>query len=158
MDLVYFCNCFRVVQGGQHASFNRLREGSPTTNCVAGCCHTILFTDTSFFKEKCLLVYADVARLQTDLSQTKEPELYIALDNWPVDKAKALPALASGQAGDPADFDADSRKAAFKSFGDRCYGPPPEWAKDYTSTFKSLLAETGGKVETLGLVEGAPVT
>lgn len=159
LDCLYFCNLFRVVRGIEHISFNRLREGTPTTNCIAGCCHTILFIDNPFYKNKCLLVQADVARVQTDMSQAKEPDVYIALDNWPANKAKALPALASGQTGDPAAFGADARKSALETFGESCYAPPPEWAqKDYPSTFKSLLADTGGKVETLGLIEGGPVT
>jgi hypothetical protein len=159
LDLLYFCNLFRVVRGVEHISFNRLRDGTPTTNCIAGCCHTILFIDTPLYKNKCLLVQADVARVQTDLSQAKEPDVYSALDNWPVDQAKALPALASGQTGDPAAFGPDARKAALATFGERCHAPPPDWAgKDYLCTFKSLLADTGGKVENLGLIEGAPVT
>jgi len=162
LDLVYFANCFRILRGKACLAFYRLREDSATTNCVSTCCNTTLMVDAPFYKEKCVLIQSDAARVETDFSESMRPHLYIALDKWPADKARALPTLATGQTGDPAVVqDAEARKQVFKSFREKCYAPPPEWAVSdgsyYASTFKSILEEAGGAVETIGLVEGAPV-
>ena len=55
MDLFYMGNRFEVARGGEHIRFNRLREGTTSTNCIAGCCGTVLCVDHPGYQQSLVM-------------------------------------------------------------------------------------------------------
>jgi hypothetical protein len=63
MDLIYLGAPFQVLQGDEHLTFMKLRDGAHSTNLVAGCCHTTMAVDHPCLEDKAVLVFTDIARL-----------------------------------------------------------------------------------------------
>jgi hypothetical protein len=52
-----------TVTGKEHLTFNKLHANSLSTNCVAKCCHTVLFVDNPFYQGNVVLLFPDMIEL-----------------------------------------------------------------------------------------------
>lgn len=47
------------VMGKKNLKFNKLRDEATSTNCVAGCCNTLLFIDSAGYKNAVVMLSTD---------------------------------------------------------------------------------------------------
>eukprot|EP00419_Tripos_fusus_P048845 CAMPEP_0172827694 /NCGR_PEP_ID=MMETSP1075-20121228/20289_1 /TAXON_ID=2916 /ORGANISM="Ceratium fusus, Strain PA161109" /LENGTH=227 /DNA_ID=CAMNT_0013669545 /DNA_START=65 /DNA_END=748 /DNA_ORIENTATION=+ len=157
-DTIYFGNNVTVTQGKEQLRFFKLRNDAGSTSCMAKCCKTGLMVDNAFYQGMCVLIQADIANVNTDMSEP--PAFYGFTKDFPQDKLATLPELYPGDTSKDYVF-ANGGVQNFASSGNIkkwCDGNfvPPAPASETSTTFQNLQKEAGG-VEVLDLIKGAAI-
>ena len=157
VEILYFLNRM-IVTGKEHLAFNKLRDGAMTINMTAKCCDTLLCGQSTRYHGNAVCTWPCAARFSSPLKHGGDPNdatrLRCWIADWPKAKYERLP---------PADgwfmvrnevmFHGAEAKEKYDHFRlSLLFGPDEKMPGE---SFEELLAAAGGKVESLGLPEGA---
>ena len=156
----YFMNRMHVT-GKEHLAFNKLRDGAMTTNMTAKCCDTLLCGQSTRYHGNAVCTWPDAARFNSPLKHGGDhfdvTRLRCWIADWPKAKYEKLWSADKVpgwfMVRDKVHYHGAAAQELYDHFR-HCllFGPADEWPGE---SFEELLAAAGGKVEILGLPEGA---
>ena len=149
------------VTGKEHLAFNKLRDGAMTTNMTAKCCDTLLCGQSTRYHGNAVCTWPDAARFNSPLKHGGDhfdvTRLRCWIADWPKAKYEKLWSADKVpgwfMVRDKVHYHGVGAQELYDQFRLRLlFGPADEWPGE---SFEELLAAAGGKVESLGLPEGA---
>ena len=146
------------VTGKEHLKFSKLRDDAMTINMTAKCCDTLLCGQSTRYHGNAVCTWPCAARFSSPLKHGGDPNdatrLRCWIADWPAAKYKKLPP-ADGwfMVRDKVMYHGYEAKEKYDHFRLSLHFGPDE--KMPGESFEELLAAAGGKVESLGLPEGA---
>lgn len=136
-----------VVVGKEKLTFNKLREQSPCTNCVAACCSTLLFVDSPFYQGNVVSIFPEMVNLQNAVHREKFDFVSFIRD-WPSEcQSNIDQSLPSWYFDENGQVNGSGRwQEAFQDVAGRFSVPAEEGEGQL---FAELLQECGGSVTIL---------
>ena len=157
VEILYFMNRMRVT-GKEHLQFSKLRDGAMTTNMTAACCDTLLCGQSTRYHGNAVCTWPCAARFSSPWKHGGDPSDVIRLRcwiaDWPKAKYEKLPPVPGWfMVRDKVHYHGYEAKELYEHYRFLLLCGPDE--KMPGESFQDLLAAAGGKVEILGLPEGA---
>jgi len=160
VEILYFINRMKVT-GKEHLKFSKLRDDAMTTNMTAACCDTLLCGQSTRYHGNAVCTWPCAARFSSPLKHGGDPfdvtRLRCWIADWPKAKYEKLWSADKVpgwfMVRDKVHYHGAGAQELYEHFR-HCllFGPAEEWPGE---SFEELLAAAGGKVESLGLPEGA---
>ena len=160
VEILYFLNRM-IVTGKEHLAFNKLRDGAMTINMIAKCCDTLLCGQSTRYHGNAVCTWPCAARFSSPLKHGGDPfdvtRLRCWIADWPKAKYEKLWSADKVpgwfMVRDKVHYHGAAAQELYDHFR-HCllFGPADGWPGE---SFQDLLAAAGGKVESLGLPEGA---
>ena len=158
LDLRYFPNRLVVTSGQEKLAFNRLREGSASTNMICRECKSLLCVDHPRYDTNVVLMFPEYCPL-IGADPLPRPMMRVHVKDWPRDEMVSLEPLPGtwyedGQrrvtipwrCSSLVKYVLGSQQAA------RAFGTPP--APEMPGVSFQSLRDEAGAVDVLGLPEG----